>query len=63
MMYGSDVVRIIHGRGGQILRQAIMKRLEQMKKQQLVAGYRDTTNPMQAGAVTLVALYRIPRQR
>jgi DNA-nicking Smr family endonuclease len=63
LMSGSEVVRIIHGRGEQILRNSIMKRLGELKKQELVAAFRDTTNPAQQGAVTLVALHRIPRQR
>ncbi len=61
LMRKTDAIRVIHGRGEQKLRAAIWKWLDEMKKKDLVAAYRDTRNPGQQGAVTLVALERLSR--
>jgi dsDNA-specific endonuclease/ATPase MutS2 len=51
---GTEVVKIIHGRGRGILRQAIRKAL---KEHELVARFRDADNPAQKGGVTYAALH------
>lgn len=59
LMRHTDAVRIIHGRGEQKLRKAIWNMLDELKKHDLVAAYRDANHPGQQGAVTYVALHRI----
>lgn len=61
LMRHTDAIRVIHGRGEQRLRAAVWKWLEEMRSKELVAAYRDTRNPGQQGAVTLVALERLMR--
>ncbi len=61
IMRGSEVIKIIHGRGDQILRSAIRAWLEQPEQKKLVKKFRDSENPAQHGAVTLVALERLGR--
>ena len=59
LMQGSESVKIIHGRGGGWLRDAIQKYLAKLQQQGLVALYRGSTIPPEQNAVMLVALHRI----
>lgn len=61
MMRSTPAVRIIHGRGNGILRSAIRQQLTDLKRRDVIAAFRDTTNPAHAGAVVIVALHFIPR--
>ncbi len=54
---GSEAIRIIHGRGKQILRNAIHHLL--WRDHVRVAGFRDSQAPGQQGGVTVIALHRI----
>lgn len=56
---GTEAVKIIHGRGGGALRQAVRDYLK--KQTHLVAAFRDAQSPGQLGGVTLVALSRRSR--
>jgi dsDNA-specific endonuclease/ATPase MutS2 len=51
---GTEVVKIIHGRGNGILRNAIHKSLD---GHELVARFRDADDPAQKGGVTYAALH------
>lgn len=53
---GTDVVKIIHGRGTGKLRDAIHAWLK--KHPQMVAYFRDARGPSQQGGVTFAALHR-----
>jgi Mismatch repair ATPase (MutS family) len=53
------IIKIIHGRGSGILRQAIHTWLKQHKK--LILAFRDSTQLDEAGAVTYIALAPIRR--
>jgi len=59
LMRGSEVIRIIHGRGNQILHKAIHVWLEKQKKLDLVSYFRDAQNPREQNAVTYAALPRL----
>jgi len=59
LMKGSEVIRVIHGRGDQILRKAIHAWLKKQKALDLVAYFRDAQNPSQQSAVTYAALHRL----
>ncbi len=61
LMKSAPVMKIIHGRGDQILRAAIHAWLKEPEQKKLVAAFRDSQNPSQQGAVTLVALERLAR--
>lgn len=61
LMKNTEVIKIIHGRGDQILRSAIRAWLEKPEQKKLVKKFRDSANPAQNGAVTLVALERLGR--
>lgn len=61
LMRGSEVIRIIHGRGNQVLRKAIHVWLEKQKRLDLVAYFRDAHNPHEQNAVTYAALHRLGR--
>ncbi|MFH1077931.1 MAG: Smr/MutS family protein [Patescibacteria group bacterium] len=54
-MSGTEVVKIIHGRGEQKLRRAVE---EHLSKHQLVEFWRGSNAPTQAGAVTYAVLAR-----
>ena len=56
-MVGAEVIRIIHGRGHQILRNVVHRLLR--KDVVRVAGFRDSQAPGQQGGVTVIALHRI----
>ncbi len=57
--HGSTSVRIIHGRGTDVLRHAVRTWLSQHPD--VVAGYRDMTDPRFQQACLAVALHRIKR--
>lgn len=59
MLAGSEVIRIIHGRGDQILRKEIHKWLEKQKSLQLVAYFRNAENAGEQNAVSYAALHRL----
>ncbi len=59
LMHGDEVIRIIHGRGNQVLRKKIHEWLEKQKQLDLVAYYRDAQNPAQQNAVTYAVLHRL----
>ena len=59
MMSGTEVIKIIHGRGTGTLRGAIHIWLQ--KQTALVPYFRDTETTHGAGGVTYAALYRIKR--
>lgn len=59
LMRGSEVIRIIHGRGSQILRKKIHEWLKKQQSADLVALFRDAQNPAQQNAVTYAALHRL----
>ncbi|MDQ7814975.1 MAG: Smr/MutS family protein [Patescibacteria group bacterium] len=59
LMRGSEVIKIIHGRGEQVLRRAVHSWLEEQKRLDLVALYRDAQSPGQQNAVTYAALHRL----
>ncbi|MBU0540297.1 Smr/MutS family protein [Patescibacteria group bacterium] len=54
-MHGTETVKIIHGRGEEILRKAVQKTLT---GHPLVEYSRGSNNPKQAGAVTFAVLAR-----
>lgn len=54
-MHGTETVKIIHGRGEEILRKAVQKTLS---SHPLVEYSRGSNNPKQAGAVTFAVLAR-----
>ncbi|MEK7115928.1 MAG: Smr/MutS family protein [Patescibacteria group bacterium] len=56
---GTEVIKIIHGRGDQILRNAIYRWLREPEQSDLIVKFRDSQNPAQQGAVTYVALHRL----
>ncbi len=60
VQYGSEAVKIIHGLGSGKLHDAVHKLLRTHK---LVAAFRDSGNPREAGGATVVALQRIPFAR
>lgn len=55
----TEALRIIHGRGTQVLRKGIHEMLKRLQQKGLVAAYRDASDVNQQGGVTLVALHRI----
>lgn len=59
LMRGSEAVRIIHGRGNQILRKAIHVWLAKQQQLELVAGFRDAQNQREQNGVTYAALHRL----
>lgn len=59
LLKGTEVIKIMHGRGEQILRATIYKWLQKPEQKSLIKKFRDSTNPMQQGAVTFVALERL----
>ncbi len=59
LMTGSETIRIIHGRGNQILRKEIHAWLEKQKRADLVAKFRDSQNAAEQNAVTYAALHRL----
>lgn len=61
LVKGTDAIKIIHGRGDQILRTAVRAWLEKPEQKKLVKKFRDSANPAQNGAVTIVALERLGR--
>lgn len=54
-MNGSDAIRIIHGRGSGVLRNAIHEELR--RQTELVAYFRGATSPGQSGGVTIAVLH------
>lgn len=61
LVKGTEVIKIIHGRGDQVLRNAIWIWLCEPVQKPLIKRFRDSSNPMQQGAVTLIALERLKR--
>ncbi len=59
LMQDAEVIRIIHGRGEQILRKKIHAWLTKQKDLDLVAYFRDAQNASQQNAVTYAALHRL----
>jgi len=59
LMGGAETIRIIHGRGDQILRKKIHAWLEKQKTLNLVAYFRDAQKAGEQNAVTYAALYRL----
>lgn len=59
LMQGADVIKIIHGRGEQILHRKVHEWLERQKQADLVALFRDSQDPKQMNAVTFAALHRL----
>ena len=57
IMRGTEVVKIIHGRGDGILRKTVQKWLASQKE--TVLYFRDTDNHLQQGAVTFAVLMSI----
>ena len=55
-MDGEEAVKIIHGRGTGILKTLIEKLLKE--NPEIIASYRGSTKPGEAGAVILVAMHR-----
>ena len=56
---GTEVVKIIHGRGNGILQKAVRSWLTEQNK--IVLYYRDASHQLQQGAVTFAALERIKK--
>ena len=63
LLQGTDAIKIIHGRGGGWLREAVLKYLREQQQAGLVGAFREATDPRQNGAVTLAALTRIRSNR
>lgn len=59
MLAGSEAIRIIHGRGDQILRKAIHTWLARQQELDLVAKFRDAQKSGEQNAVTYAALHRL----
>jgi len=59
LMLGTDVIKIIHGRGGGWLRESVQRQLNELKQKGLVAYFRGAQNPALHNAVTFAALHRI----
>jgi len=59
LMAGSETIRVIHGRGDQILRKAIHAWLAKQQDLNLVAKFRDAQKSGEQNAVTYAALHRL----
>ena len=59
LMQNSSAIKIIHGRGNQILRQMVIEWLKKPAQTRLVGKFRDSSNPAEQGAVTYVALQHL----
>ena len=59
LMLGTDVIKIVHGRGGGRLRESVGRQLNELKQKGLVAYFRGAQNPGLQNAVTFAALRRI----
>lgn len=59
LMKGTAAIKIIHGRGNQILRAAVTEWLKRSDQQPFIAKFRASQNPSEQDAVTYVALHWI----
>lgn len=59
LVKGTEAIKIIHGRGDQILRNVVIRWLNEPSQQQLIAKFRGSQNPTEQGAVIYVALHRL----
>jgi DNA mismatch repair protein MutS2 len=59
LMRGAEAIRIIHGRGNQVLRKAIHAWLAEQRRLDLVSGFRDAQNTREQNGVTYAALHRL----
>ena len=58
LMKGTAAIKIIHGRGNQILRAAVSEWLKHPEQKPFVAKFRVSQNPSEQDAVTYAALQR-----